>query len=239
MGADQNIDWRATAASALEWWRDAGVDTLVDDLPRDWLAAPAPPATPAALVAEPVSTRLPDNLAAFLAWRIGPEAVEANWAGGMLAAEGPLDARLMVMVDCPERDDARGGRLMSGPAGVLFDRMLAAIGTERAAIHLASVCAARPSGGRVAGGDEATLGALARHHAALAAPDRLLVLGNGSSRAIFGMDLDEARGGLRALNHGGRTVAVVASYHPRLLIEKPALKAEAWKDLQMLIGTTL
>jgi hypothetical protein len=43
MGADQNIDWRMTAASALEWWRDAGVDALVDEDPRDWTAAPPPP----------------------------------------------------------------------------------------------------------------------------------------------------------------------------------------------------
>jgi DNA polymerase len=28
----------------------------------------------------------------------------------------------------------------------------------------------------------------------------------------------------------------VASYHPRLLRERPAAKAEAWKDLQLLIG---
>jgi DNA polymerase len=46
-------DW---AASALGWWHEAGVDTIVADRPRDWLApaasrpeaaaAPAPPAAP-------------------------------------------------------------------------------------------------------------------------------------------------------------------------------------------------
>jgi hypothetical protein len=29
---------------------------------------------------------------------------------------------------------------------------------------------------------------------------------------------------------------VVATFHPRFLIEKPAAKAEAWKDLQLLMG---
>ena len=30
-------------------------------------------------------------------------------------------------------------------------------------------------------------------------------------------------------------VQAVASFHPRFLLERPAAKAEAWKDLQMLI----
>ena len=47
MGVYPQHDWTALAASALDWWRDAGVDTLVDDLPRDWFAAPAPAASPA------------------------------------------------------------------------------------------------------------------------------------------------------------------------------------------------
>ena len=47
MGADQNLDWHAAAASAIDWWIDAGVDASVDETPRDWLAAivAPPPAT--------------------------------------------------------------------------------------------------------------------------------------------------------------------------------------------------
>lgn len=54
MGADQNIEWRQAAASAMEWWRDAGVDVLVGDEPFDWLTpepaelvAPLAPLSPA------------------------------------------------------------------------------------------------------------------------------------------------------------------------------------------------
>jgi DNA polymerase len=28
----------------------------------------------------------------------------------------------------------------------------------------------------------------------------------------------------------------VATFHPRLLLERPAQKADAWKDLQLLMG---
>jgi DNA polymerase len=238
MGADQHIGWHALAASALEWWHDAGVDTLVDELPRDWLAPPAPlPAvpTPVALPAPAAAaaSEMPALLADFLTWRNGPAMPEASWGGVAFAATGPATAELMVLVDCPERDD--GETLLSGPAGRLFDRMLAAIGLTRDEVHLASVCAKRPTAGRVQHDVEAQLAAIAQHHVGLIAPQRLLVLGNAASRAILATDLSQARGRLHSFNHKTGKAGTVASFHPRFLLEKPAAKAEAWRDLQMLM----
>lgn len=237
MGADQNIDWHALAASTLDWWRDAGVDTLVEDAPFPWLDAPEPVVAAAAVsgAAALATEALPADLAAFAAWRLGEAAPDAGWGGVAIAAEGPADADLMILVDCPERGDR--GALMEGPVGRLFDAMLAAIGRSRADVLLASVCARRPAIGRVPRDVEARLGEIARHHAGLAAPKRLLVLGDAASRAILSANVMAARGGLHVLNHdGGRVTEVAASFHPRMLLERPALKAEAWKDLQLLIG---
>lgn len=44
----------------------------------------------------------------------------------------------------------------------------------------------------------------------------------------------DARGRLHDFNHDGGKLAAVATYHPRTLIARPALKAQAWQDLQML-----
>lgn len=234
MGADQNIDWTTAAASALDWWRDAGVDTLVDDAAFDWLGAiPRAAIAPAAAAA----TALPASLADFGAWRVSAAVPEADWGAALIAAAGPVDADLMVVVDCPERDDRE--QLLGGAAGRLFDRMLASIGRTRAEIHLASVCVARPVAGRMPRGVEARLAEIARHHVALVAPPRLLVLGDAAGRALLSTDAADLRGRLRALNHKtGTTTRAVASFHPRFLLEKPACKAEAWKDLQMLMGET-
>jgi DNA polymerase len=248
MGANQNTDWHNVAASAIDWWIDAGVDASVDETPRDWLAAiTAAPAraattrTTGSVVAEvPPMPVLPDTLDAFLAWRGGDEAPEAAWPGPTIAAQGPADAPLLVLVDVPEREDADTGSLLSGAAGRLFDRMLAAIGQSRATIHLAAVCAKRPVTGRIAPDIEERLGEIARHHIALVAPKRVLLLGNAPSRALLGADVAPARESLRAVNlMGGKkaaTVEAVASFHPRFLLERPAQKAEAWRDLQLLIG---
>ncbi|WP_034158336.1 uracil-DNA glycosylase [Sphingomonas sp. ERG5] len=240
MGADQNFDWRHAAASAIDWWREAGVDATIDEAPRDWLArVEAPPVVEdQAAVAAPFV--LPDTLEAFAAWRSGPDAPEAGWPEPMIAAQGTASSDLMVLVDVPEREDAQSGMLMSGAAGRLFDRMLAAIGRDRSSIYLAALCTARPVSGRISPEIGDRLNELARHHVALAGPKRVLLLGNAPSRALLGADAARARGGLRTLNLNLGTVEIeidaVASFHPRFLLEKPAFKAEAWKDLQMLIG---
>ncbi|MDF0489541.1 uracil-DNA glycosylase family protein [Sphingomonas sp. H39-1-10] len=245
MGADQNIMWQDAVASALEWWQDAGIGALADESPRDWFAAPAPPPAVKRVVADqpvaPVVVPLPTTLDAFLAWRTGPDAPEAGWTGGTpIAAQGSPGAELMVLVDTPERDDV--DRLLDGAAGRLFDRMLAAIGHNRDTVYLATLCTVRPLAGRIAPEVEERLAEIARHHVALVAPKRLLILGNATSRALLAMDVARARGSLRRVNHfpaiDEQRTEAVASFHPRLLLERPAQKAEAWRDLQMLIGGT-
>jgi uracil-DNA glycosylase len=238
MGADQNHDWRASIASALEWWRDAGVDCEIDETPRDWLAR-APIVEKPALVADgapaPVAA-LPDTLDAFATWRAGDAAPEARWPGKPMAPLGSVDSGLMIVVDMPDREDEAAGALLSGAAGRLFDRMLAAIGRDRQSIYLTSVAIKRPPAGRLADDVAQNLEALLRHHLALAKPKRVLALGNAASRAITGLDVASARGNLHAVNHDNGTTEVVASFHPRFLLERPAAKADAWKDLRLLIG---
>lgn len=239
MGAEQHIDWMRTAAAALDWWQEAGVDTLVDDDPRDWLSTPMAAAVPIlraeAVAAVAAPAEMPDDLAAFLTWRVGGETPEHAWRGVSIAATGPADAAVMVLVDCPDKDDGAAGLLMTGTTGALFDRMLAAIGRSRDVIHLAAVCAKRPVAGRMPGEVEVQLAAMARHHIGLVAPKRLLLLGNAASRAILGTEMPGTRGALHPFNHKRGETGVVASFHPRFLLEKPAAKAEAWKDLQLLM----
>lgn len=227
MGGDQHIDWTQGARSVLDWWREAGVDVLVDDTPRDWLVR-TPKPTEAVVADAPAEARLPDTLDAFAAWRVGPEAPEG--AGGVFA-EGDRAADLMVVTDFPD-----GESLMEGAAGRLFERMLAAIGMTRATIYLAPLSTLRPLGGRIAPESMAELADLLRHHVALAGAKRLLVLGQAPSRALLGsVDGANARS-LHAINLQGGTVTAVSSLHPRFLVEKPAMKAEAWKDLLLLMG---
>jgi uracil-DNA glycosylase family 4 len=240
MGIEGATDWREAMASALSWWQDAGVDIVVDEAPRDWTArdTAAPARAPPSREAEPVPEEmpLPATLEAFVDWRFGGDAPEAAWGEPVVHVSGDPAAALMIVTDMPESGDCDAGALLTGDTGRLFDRMLAAIGHDRASVYLASLCIARPVTGLVPREIEERLAELARHHVALAAPRRLLLLGQTVSRAILGADAGWGRGRLQRVNYQGGQSEAVATYHPRFLLTKPAAKAEAWKDLQLLIG---
>ena len=229
MGAEHTQDWRQGLASALEWWRDAGVETLVDDDPRDWLARPASVpearAQEAAVAAAPEI--LPTTLEDFVAWRLGPNAPESGWHAPLIAPSGAATPKLVIFSDMPCSEDSE--TLMSGATGMLFDRMLAAIGLDRDSVYLGSLAMARPLTGRVPPEQQARLVQLARHHLTLLRPERLLLFGKAAEQLI-----DAPTEGLDDVNLFGCTTRVVASYHPRFLLERPAAKSEAWKHLLLM-----
>jgi len=235
-----DMDVRSGAISALGWWLEAGVDTLVDESPRNWLR-PAPAratadAAPAAAAAAPVERdSLPATIAAMQA-RLTDPALLADAIGRPLPPIGDTASGLMLLADMPEAEDAAAGQLLSGDAGRLLDRMLGAIGRDRASAYIATLAPARPAGGRIAPARAPELARLALHHVALAQPRMLLLLGDAPARAILGMGLAEARGRIHELNHRNATVGVVATFPPRYLLREQGAKAQAWQDLRMLLG---
>ncbi|WP_245646574.1 uracil-DNA glycosylase family protein [Sphingomonas soli] len=221
-------------ASALEWWRDAGVETLQDDAPHDWLARPVamPEAVAkAAAVAAAPAEILPTTLEDFVAWRMGPAAPENGWHTPLIAPRGPAHPKLVVFSDMPCAEDVDG--LLTGPSGRMFDRMLAAIGLDRDSVYLGSLAVARPITGRIPPEQEGRLIQLARHHLSLLKPERLLLLGQPAERIV-----DGTANGLDDVNLFGCTTRAVASFHPRFL-DRPAAKSEAWKQLLLLTRGSL
>jgi DNA polymerase len=225
------------ALSALDWWSEAGVDTIVDDLPYDWLAPPTPAApAPIAHAAIPAAApALPATLADYRRWLIA-DAPIPGLANNRIDATGDPASGTMVIVDMPEAADRTSSTLLSGDAGALFDRMLAAMKLERAAIYIAPFSPARSATGRLSESDCATLAPLMRQHIALAAPKRLLLLGDAPSRALLGKPLAQARGEARSLEIDGASIPAIASFHPRFVLERPDYRKPAWADLQMFMA---
>ena len=242
MGAEPIFPFAAAAESMLDWWREAGLDALVDEAPRHWLAEPKVaaerPARAESAPTKPVAapTALPATLAAFNAWRVSEVAPDFGWGNVRIGPMGDAASDVMIMVEAPERDDESAGHLLAGAPGILFDRMLAAIGKSRDSILLASLAGTRPLAGRLPPDAFDDLARIARHHLGLVAPKALLLMGNAPSRAVLGADVALARGSSHVVNHGGATIRTVATFHPRFLLERPAAKGEAWRDLQLLMG---
>jgi len=220
------------AASLFAWWRDAGVDALVGEEPRNLLAAPAP--VRASEAAPALSADRPETLDGFLAWLTETRDLAGAAPGApRIAPAGDPASGLMILADMPTPEDFAEVRLVSGAAGRLFDSMLAAIGRDRAHVWLAPLSPLRPPGGRLAGAEIEALAALARHHIALVKPKALFLLGDVATKALLGLPLNSVRGRVHLLEPSG--VKCVASFKPEFLLAHPQQKRRAWDDLRLLM----
>jgi len=245
------IDFRAEAESLLGWWRDAGVDMAVQEEPRDWLKpAPTPNSTPAANEGGPESGTgaiapgradtldLPNQLPLFHDWLRGSDTLPfAAPAAPRVCPSGDPAAGLMVMTAMPSAEDCAAGTMLSGPAGRLFDRMLAAIGRSRDTSYIAGLSCLRPAGGRMDPASAGQCADIARHHLGLVAPKAVLLLGDACSRALLGLGAAQARGKVHQLETSAGQIAAVVTLHPDYLLDQPSAKAFAWTDLQLLRET--
>lgn len=220
-----NTQW---AASALAWWEEAGVDVIVGERPRDWLAPPGKPAVPPET---PAPAALPDTLEGFQSWlaATGDLPFASPSARRAVTAGNPASG-LMVMVGMPAVD----GSLLSGEGGALFDRMLAAIGRSRETIYLAPLSPFRPPTGRIDGASKARLGAIARHHIGLVAPKAVLLFGDNCGQALIGAVVASARGRWHEIQTQAGPIKALVTMKPDDLDGKRDLKRLVWDDLQML-----
>ena len=245
MERDTNFSAADAAASVLQWWSDAGVDVVLDEAPRDWLKPQAAPASPARSVepsapapAAPAAPagELPDQLPLFRAWLAeSGDLPYAAPSAPRVCPSGDPAAGLMILTDMPTGEDCAAGTLISGEAGRLFDRMLAAIGRSRETIYLAALSCLRSPDGRFNDDGAKQCATLARHHAGLVQPRAVLIFGDAASKALLGLPLAQARGRWHDLaTHAGPVKALV-SIPPSYLVNHPKAKAHAWADLQKLV----
>ena len=236
--------WPAAVESALNWWTEAGVDALVDEAPRNWLRpksreaeAPVPgaPAAPQATVEAP-DDALPGQLDLFQAWLASSDRLAfAAPAAPRVCPAGDPASGLMILADMPTGEDCAAGALISGEAGRLFERMLAAIGRDRGSVYLAALSCIRSPSGQLNSDSMKSCAALARHHIGLAEPRAVLLFGDSCAKALLGLSVPQARGRWHEIATHAGPVKALATIAPRQLLDSPRLKAMAWADLQMLI----
>ena len=221
------------AASALRWWTDAGVDSLVAEEPRDWLGTRE--TVPSGAAPAHQADVFPGQLELFLEYlRTSDRLSFASPSAPRICPSGDPASGLMIMADMPSVEDCSAGSLFSGEAGQLFDRMLGAIGRDRDSIYLAALSCIRSPTGRLSGDPASRCTTLARHHIGLAAPKILLLLGDEVSKALLGLPASRARGRWHEVQTHAGPIKAMVTYRPSYLLDQPAAKAHAWADLQML-----
>jgi uracil-DNA glycosylase len=156
-------------------------------------------------------------------------------ARNFVFADGRPGARVMILGEAPGEDEDKQGRPFVGRAGQLLDRMLAAIGLDRAdpdparAVYITNVLPWRPPGNRDPEPAEmAMMLPFVRRHIELAAPQVLVLMGNHACQAILGQrGITKLRGRwAQALG-----LPVLPMLHPAYLLRNRHAKREAWDDL--------
>ena len=233
MGGEQPENDQAAAAAALAWWVEAGVDVAIGETPREWLKGNAPaPSSPAPAAESPAA--LHEDLSAFRHWLGNEPGLPLDRAGARrVLPHGAERAEVMFLSDPPGIDD--GDQPIGGEAWELALKMLAAIGVAPEAAYSASLACFAAPGARLTPGEIAACAEIARRHVALARPKRLVLLGEGPTRALLGEALPQARGRV----HKVEGVRTIATYPPRLLLKRPGDKALVWRDLLLLMEEEL
>jgi DNA polymerase len=224
------------AASILQWWDDAGVDCLVDEIPRDWLRAQPSPVPKTAPSLRDPAPALPDQLDLFHRHLAESDGLPfAAPAAPRLCPSGNPASGLMILTDMPSHEDCEANSLLSGKAGTLFDNMLAAIGRDRDSVYLAALSCLRSPSGSFDPASAQKCAMLARHHISLVAPNALLLLGDNCARALLGAGVIDGRARWHEMATDAGPIAAIATFHPNYLLEQQSAKRHAWADLSMLM----
>jgi len=236
----------AAVGSLTGWWTLAGVDSAVGDETVNWLAAdevtnPAKPAVTANNSAAnvPVAAQIPSipwpNDIATLRQMVRDGApLPGNDLGPVhIPPIGPENSAIVIISDLPDLADTDEATAGTSAVHILLERMLAAIGINISDCYRTWLATSVPATGELPDHMLPELGHYMRHQLGLIKPSSMILLGSSACKAVLDADLMNARAELRSVNHDGRNIAALTTFHPRTLIARPAMKAQAWRDLQM------
>ena len=250
--------WHA-AYAALAWQVDLGVTEVIGDEPMNAYALPdrvktadvlaAPVAMPTLSLKTRAEVEKGQAVAVAKAAAAAATSVESlrealasfeycevkRGARNFVFSDGFAGARVLVLGEAPGREEDLEGRPFVGAAGVLLDRMFAAIGLSRensdseSGLYLMLVMPWRPPGEREPTADElAMMRPFVERHIELVDPDVIVAMGNAPCAMLLG-----AKGVLRLRGNWGEALGrpVMPMVTPTHLMRNLAQKREAWADL--------
>lgn len=149
-------------------------------------------------------------------------------------ADGDPSARLMFVGEGPGADEDAQGLPFVGKAGQLLNNMITAMGVKREQVYIANIVKCRPPGNRTPEPVEAnTCSQFLLKQIDVVQPEVIVAL--GSTAATYLLGVKQSLAGLRGRWHSCRGAKLAVTYHPAFLLRDPRQKAEAWKDLQMVM----
>jgi DNA polymerase len=149
-------------------------------------------------------------------------------------ADGDPNSRLMFVGEGPGADEDMQGLPFVGKSGQLLNNMIAAMGLKREEVYIANIVKCRPPANRAPEPVEAnTCTQFLVRQMDVVQPQVVVAL--GATAAMYLLGVKQSLASLRGRFHDVRGAKCAVTYHPAFLLRDPRQKAEAWKDLQMVM----
>lgn len=156
----------------------------------------------------------------------------ARTRNNVVPGEGVENPEVLVIGEGPGYDEDMSGRPFVGKAGVLLDKMLAAIGLDRKKnCYIANVVKCRPPNNRdPEQTEEAACFGFLQAQIHILKPKMILCMGRIAGHKMLDCQtpLNQLRG--QFFEYNG--IPLMVTYHPSALLRDQGLKAPAWQDLK-------
>jgi len=206
---------------------------------------PTASAAPTAATLEPIANDAPKNAEALAQGAKTLQELKAllenfdgcalkERASQLVFGSGNPKAKIMIIGKAPSNDEDVLGTPFAGKVGILLDAMLISISLEREDVFLSNIVPWRPPGNRDPAPQEicACLPFLNRQ-IELVEPKFIIAMGDVATKALMGNDLSVLKldGEINDIKVGQHKSKIIATLHPQFLLQQPAQKSRAWRDL--------
>ena len=158
-------------------------------------------------------------------------------AKNIVFSDGNPKSKIMLIGEAPGANEDQEGLPFVGRAGMLLDKMLAAIKLDRKNVYISNIINYRPPDNRRPTEEEIKqyLPFISKH-IEIINPKILVLLGSTAMNALIGKDvvISKMRGKWFEKKFGNCKTSVIITFHPAFLMRQPAQKKMAWIDLKMI-----
>ena len=158
-------------------------------------------------------------------------------AKNIVFSDGNPKSKIMLIGEAPGANEDQEGLPFVGRAGMLLDKMLAAINLDRKNVYISNIINYRPPDNRRPTEEEIKqyLPFISKH-IEIINPKILVLLGSTAMNALIGKDvvISKMRGKWFEKKFGNCKTSVIITFHPAFLMRQPAQKKMAWIDLKMI-----
>ncbi len=160
-----------------------------------------------------------------------------NNAKKIVFSDGNFDSPLMIVGEAPGEKEDEKGKPFVGEAGLLLNRMLAAIKLNRENIYITNLINYRPPDNRKPEKNEIfRYSKYLKEHISIINPRILILMGSAAMESLFGnkIKISKERGTWKEIIINNKTYQTIITFHPAYLLRMPDQKKYSWEDLKII-----